>query len=187
MSAMELVRPRLAHLESYRAALERGWSPDNIRRELATREELAEIARDPGAFIERMEDREAKGPPVPQPDGSTVPRLPGFHRWMWDGEFCGTINFRWQPGTSELPAHVLGHIGYTVVGWKQRRGYGTRALALMLAHAREEGLAYVSITCDEDNIASTKVILANGGALVERFTKPAAYGGKPSLRYRIAL
>ena len=34
-------------------------------------------------------DREAKGPPVILPDGRTVPRLPGYSRWMWDGEFCG--------------------------------------------------------------------------------------------------
>ncbi|MGZ5037847.1 MAG: GNAT family N-acetyltransferase [Usitatibacter sp.] len=182
---MELVRPALAHLESYRVALERGFSPDNIRREIATREELAAIAKDPRAFLDRMDDREAKGPPISLPDGSTVPRLPGLRRWMWDGEFCGSINFRWQPGTSALPAHVLGHIGYAVVPWKRRLGYATRALALMLDIARAEGLAYVEITSDEDNVASQKVIAANGGALVERFVKPAAYGGKPSLRYRL--
>lgn len=187
MSAMELVRPAIGHLGSYRAALERGWSPDNIRRELATREELAAIARDAAAFLDRMEDREAKGPPISLPDGSTVARLPGLHRWMWDGEFCGSINFRWQPGTAALPAHVLGHIGYSVVPWKQRLGYATRALALMLDVARREGLPYVEITSDEDNAASQKVIAANGGMLVERFVKPAAYGGKPSVRYRISV
>jgi predicted acetyltransferase len=106
---------------------------------------------------------------------------------MWDGEFCGSIGFRWQPGTSELPVHVLGHIGYSVVPWKQRLGYATRALALMLEEARREGLAHVEITADEDNIASQKIVVANGGVLVERFAKPAVYGGKPSLRFRIPL
>jgi predicted acetyltransferase len=31
------------------------------------------------------------------------------------------------------------------------------------------------------------VILANGGQLVERFKKPAAYGGKEAYRFRIKL
>lgn len=26
--------------------------------------------------------------------------LPGYHLWMWDGEFCGSINLRWHRGTS---------------------------------------------------------------------------------------
>jgi predicted acetyltransferase len=184
---MELVRPELSHLASYRAALERGWSPDNIRKEFATREELAAIAADPAAFVARMTDREAAGGPIRLPDGSTVPRLPGFHLWMWDGEFCGSISFRWQPGTSELPPHVLGHIGYAVVPWKRRRGHATRALALMLEEARREGLEYVELTSDENNAPSRRVIVANGGVEHERFTKPAAFGGKPSLRYRIVL
>jgi predicted acetyltransferase len=131
--------------------------------------------------------RGAHGGPITLADGSQVARLPGFRLWMWDGEFCGSIGFRWQPGTSALPAHVLGHIGYAVVPWKQRLGYGTRALALMLAEARKEGLAYVEITSDTDNVPSQKVIVANGGVEVERFDKPGALGGKPSIRYRIAL
>ena len=121
------------------------------------------------------------------PDGSTVTRLPGYHRWMWDGEFCGMIGFRWQPGTSELPPHVLGHIGFSVVPWKRRRGYASRALEMLLPEAKKEGLDYVELTTDETNIASRRVIEANGGKLVDRFKKAAAYGGAESLRYRIHL
>ena len=72
-------------------------------------------------------------------------RLPGFSHWMWDGEFCGGIGFRWQPGTKVLPPHCLGHIGYAVVPWKKRRGHATRALAAMLPLARAEGLRYVEL------------------------------------------
>jgi len=121
------------------------------------------------------------------PDGSKVPRLPGYSRWMWDGEFCGSIGFRWQPGTTELPPHCLGHVGYSVVPWKRGRGYATRALQLLLPQAGEEGLAYIELTTDSDNIASRRVIEANGGKLIERFRKPAAYGGAESLRFRIFL
>ena len=86
----------------------------------AAREELAKIAEDPAAFVASLDDREAKAGPVTLPDGSKVPRLPGYRRWMWDGEFCGSIGFRWQKGTSALPPYVLGHIGYAVVPWKRR-------------------------------------------------------------------
>jgi predicted acetyltransferase len=183
---MELIRPAAEHLPSYVRALERGWSPDTGRAE-AGREELARIGWDAEPFLAEQEDREAQGPPIVLPDGSTVPRLPGYRRWMWDGEFAGSIGFRWQPGTTELPPTCLGHIGYSVVPWKQRRGYATSALGLLLPEVRREGLPYVVITTDLDNLASQRVIEANGGELVERFTAPSEHGGAKILRYRIAL
>ena len=186
-TGMRLVRPSREYLASYTAALERGWSPDNVRGIEATREELQRIAADADAFLASMDDREAKGSPIALPDGSSVPRLPGWRRWMWDDEFAGSIGFRWQPGTSALPPHCLGHIGYAVVPWKQGRGYATKALALVLPEARAEGLDYVEITTDPDNLASQRVIEANGGTLIERFTKLPQYGSTPGLRYRIAL
>lgn len=184
---MHLVRPSLDTLPGYLAALERGWSPDNVKGAATAREHIERIREDAAAFVDSLEDVEAKGRPVTLPDGSTVPRLPGYARWMWDGEFCGSIGFRWQPGTSALPAHVLGHIGYSVVPWKRGRGYARRALALLLPEVRERGLVYVELTTDPDNVASQRVVLACGGELVERFRKAAAYGGLEGLRYRIDL
>lgn len=184
---MQLVRPETQHLPSYIAALERGWSADNVRGLVAAQEELVSIAKDPSAFLAVMEDREAKGAPVTLPDGSTVARIPGIRRWLWDGEFCGTIGLRWQDGTAELPPHCLGHIGYAVVPWKQRKGYATMALRALLPEARAVGLPYVEITTDPENIASQRVIVANGGQLFERFIKPPQFGSRPGLRYRIAL
>ena len=184
---MQLIRPTLEHLPSYVAALERDWSPNNERGLAATREELHHIAEDPAVFLAALDDREGRAGPVTMPDGSTVPRLPGFSRWMWDGEFAGRIGFRWQHGTVELPPYCLGHIGYSVVPWKQRRGYASAALRLTLDEARAMQLPYVEVTTDPDNLASQKVILAVGGHLHERFTKPPQYGSKPCLRYRIAL
>ncbi|WP_421998813.1 GNAT family N-acetyltransferase [Reyranella sp.] len=184
---MQLVVPTLAHLDAYADALSRGWSPDNVRLEAAAREELALIAADPAAFVARLDDREARGGPITLPDGFQVPRLPGFRRWIWDGAFCGSINFRWQPGTEALPPHCLGHIGYAVVPWKRGRGYATQALALLLPDARREGLAYVELTTDPDNLPSQKVITANGGHLVARFRKDPAYGDQEGLLFRIPL
>lgn len=184
---MQLVRPTEDYLASYVAALQRGWSADTIRGVIAAKEELAKIESDPTAFVASLEDREAKGAPVTLPDGSTVARIPGFRRWMWDGEFAGSIDLRWQKGTTALPTHCLGHIGYAVVPWKQGHGYATCALKLLLIEAATEGLPFVEITTDSDNFASQRVILANGGVFVGHFTKLPQHGGKPSRRYRIAL
>ena len=104
---------------------------------------------------------------------------------MWDGDFCGSIGFRWQPGTSALPAYCWAISATAVVPWKQRRGYATRALALLLPEARKEGLDYVELTTDPDNLPSQKVITANGGALVKRFRKEPAYGQAEALLFRI--
>lgn len=183
---VSLVKPALQYLPSYKAALERNWSPDNVRLLDATREQLVAIAEDPAAFVAGLDDPEARQPPVQLPDGSFVTRLPSFRRWVWDGEMAGSIGLRWQKGTAELPTHVLGHIGYAIVPWKSGRGYATAALGLMLGEARAIGLPYVELTADPDNLPSQKVILNNGGRLVERFAKHAAYGGE-SLRFRIEL
>lgn len=189
---MRLVIPSLDRLDAYADALRRGWSPDNVRLVEAPREELARIAGNPAAFVAWLDDREATGGPIVLPDGSTVPRLPGYRRWIWEdgreGGFCGSIGFRWQPGTEALPAHCLGHIGYAVPEWRRGRGYATRALALLLPEARKEGLRWVDLTTDPDNLASQKVITRNGGVLVKRFFKEPAYGpAVEALLFRIEL
>lgn len=183
---MQLIRPSAETLPSYVAALERGWSPNNERGRVAAQEELRLIEADPHAFLALMDDMAGQGAPVSMPDGSTVPRLPGFRRWMWDGEVAGSIGFRWQTGTTALPPYCLGHIGYAVVPWLQRRGHATAALRQLLDELRPLGLSHVEVTTDPDNIASQKVILAAGGMLHERFTKPPQFHGTPGLRFRIA-
>jgi len=186
-SPLQLIVPDLAHLDGYADALRRGWSPDNVRIDEPPRQELARIEANPATFVASLDDPDAKAGPVTLPDGSVVPRIPGVVRWMWDGEFCGAINARWQPGTPDLPPHVLGHIGYSVVPWKQRLGYATDALGRMLGIVRDTGLPWVEITTQPDNIASQKVILANGGVALGEFVEPEQYGGRLGLKYRIDL
>ncbi len=184
---MRLVWPAREYLSSYVAALERGWSPDNLRGEAAAREELRQIADNADAFLASLVDREARGGPILLADGTAAQRLPGYRRWMWDEEFCGSIGFRWQPGTEALPPHCLGHIGYAVVPWKRGRGYATRALADMLHGARAEQLRHVELTTGVGNLPSQRVIEANGGILVEEFVTSPSLGSRRERRYRIAL
>jgi predicted acetyltransferase len=166
--SVELVAPSLERLPQYAAALESGWSPNNLRD--VSGEQLAAIRANSEKFIADLNPRE--GGTVTLGGGRVVPRLPGPVLWIWDGEYCGSISFRHVPGTEELPAHVSGHIGYAIVPWKRRRGYATRALALLLPIARDHGLKRAQITCDDDNFASCRVIEANGGVLAERQRDP---------------
>lgn len=189
---VKLVVPSPERLPGYVAALERGWSPDNIRGAAAAQEALAQIALDPSPLFAVADDPQALGPQITTPDGSKRDRLPGLQRWIWveeegDAGFAGSINLRWMKGHAPLPPFVLGHAGYAVVPWQRQRGYATQALAQLLVLARGHGLPFMDLTTDADNLPSQKVITANGGVLVEPFTKPAMYGGAASLRFRITL
>ena len=181
-----LVPASIDRLPAFREALTRDWSPDNVRGAEAAAEMLAAVDRDPDGFVAQQEDWEARGDPIRLPDGTTVPRLPGVIRWIWDGAFCGTLGLRWQPGTDDLPPHVLGHVGFAVVPWKRGRGYAAEAVRAILPVAREAGLTHIELTIDPANLPSRRAIKRAGGLLVEEFTKPAAYGGGPALRFRIA-
>ena len=178
---MQLVEPSLDRLPSYVAALETGWSPNNVRN--VSVEQLAAIRESPAAFIAGLS---MQGGTVSLPDGTSVPKLPFIARWIWDGAFCGSISLRWQEGTEALPPHVLGHIGYAVVPWKRGRGYATEALRRILIEARAVGLARVEITTDPDNTASKRVIERNGGRFVETFINER-FGPDPHLRYVVEL
>jgi predicted acetyltransferase len=183
---MKLVKPTLQLLPEYAGALSQGWSPDNVRPEVA-KEQLDAIREDPEAFISKSEDHGAKGGPIVLPDGTCVPRLPGFTRWIWEEGFCGSIGLRWQPGTEELPPHCLGHVGYAVVPWRRGQGLASAALVALLPEVRLIGLRYIELTTSPDNAASRRVIERAGGVLVERFQKAAAYGGGQALRFRITI
>lgn len=140
------------------AALGNGWSPNNTRD--VSHEQIALYRKAPERLLAELTRQDGT---IVIEGGRRVPRLPSRVFWIFDGEFCGVINLRFTPGSEALPPHVSGHIGYAVVPWKRRRGYATAALAMILPVAREVGLARVMVTCDANNEASRKVILANGG------------------------
>ena len=56
-----------------------------------------------------------------------------------------------------------GHIGYCVLAPYRRRGYATEMLRQGLVVARAAGVDRVLITCNQDNVASARVIARCGG------------------------
>ena len=159
MGSVKLVQPTLERLPAYVAALERGWSPDTTH-DVSTRQ-LAAIREDAAAFLDSLNP--TVGGKVTLADGTKVARIPGPVLWIWDGTFCGTVNLRYVPGSEALPPHIQGHVGYAVVPWKQGRGYARQALRLLRPMAAGLGLPRLLVSCDEDNLASRRVIEVNGG------------------------
>jgi predicted acetyltransferase len=173
-----LVPPSLDNIAGYAAALEAGWSPDTLR-DLSL-EHLALYRRDPALLIDELTRRDG----MITIGASTYPCLPSRVFWLDDGEFCGTINVRFVPGSDALPPPVPGHVGYAVVPWKRQRGYATEALRLLLPVAHEIGLKRIQLVCDADNEPSQRVIAANGGVL-DRCYRDAS--GKVKLSFSIDL
>lgn len=184
---MKIVRPDEVYLKSYKEALIQAISSGTAAYLEEAQRDLLEIETDPSSFLAKQDDPKALGGDVKLPDGSLVPRLPGITRWMWDGQACGSINFRWQAGSTELPPHCLGHIGYEVFSWKRNKGYASEALKQILPEAVKLGMPFVELTTNTDNLISQKVIEKNGGVLHEKFVKPASHGGTDGLRFRIFL
>lgn len=56
-----------------------------------------------------------------------------------------------------------GHIGYSVAPSERRKGYASQMLQLSLPKCKELGIQRVLVTCLDDNEASRRTILKNGG------------------------
>ena len=85
----------------------------------------------------------------------------------------GALDFR-----HELNDYLLkygGHFGYGIRISEQHKGYGKLILKLGLKLALEKGYDKIHITCDEDNLFSRKVILANQGVYEDRIFKRDDY------------
>lgn len=78
----------------------------------------------------------------------------------------GMINLRLE--LNEYLSNVGGHVGYSILPTVQGMGFGKQQLALLLPIAMNHGLSRLLLTCHEENIASRKIIEANGGRFIDR-------------------
>lgn len=109
-------------------------------------------------WLEYVEDEES---PKTCPEGM-VPASQYMAVRIFDNKIVGMIDLR-----HHIDHPILGvwggHIGYTVRPSERGKGFGKEMLCLCLKKARRRGLEQVLVTCDRDNLASEKTILANGG------------------------
>jgi predicted acetyltransferase len=97
---------------------------------------------------------------TPRPAG----RVPSTTWWWVDGpDYLGRIALRHK--LTDSLRETGGHIGYDVRPTARRQGHATAMLRAALPHVNRMGIDPVLITCDVDNIASRRVIEANGGVL----------------------
>ena len=95
--------------------------------------------------------------------------------------FLGMLNLRLS-----LNEHLLdygGHIGYGIHPCHRNKGLGKMILKLGLEKAKRHGIFHVLVTCNEENIASRKVIEGCGGQYENKLYKTDGY----ILRYWIHL
>ena len=82
---------------------------------------------------------------------------------------------------------VGGHVGYTVRPSARSLGHATAMLGAVLPLARVRGIDPALLTCGVANVASRRVIEANGGVWVERFRRGTGRRASEELRFRICL
>jgi predicted acetyltransferase len=112
---------------------------------------LMEAAADFAGFVERR--RAVR----------VVWEVPVTELWFVEGrEYIGTVVIRHR--LTPALERAGGHVGYHVVPRHRRRGHATRMLAQAKVACAALGLSEILVTCGEGNVASRRVIEANGGA-----------------------
>lgn len=92
--------------------------------------------------------------------------VPCSHFWLVNAEqaIMGAIRVR-HSLKNDFLAREGGHIGYDIAPSFRGQGYGKAMLKRVLPKAKALGVERALVIADEDNLASRKVIEANGGQL----------------------
>jgi len=99
-----------------------------------------------------------------------------------DGALIGFIDVRHS--LNDFLMQFGGHIGYSVRACERRKGYAKEMFRQALLFCKTLGLKRVLITCNDDNEASRRTILFNGGILENTTTEDS---GQVVERYWIEL
>ncbi|MDJ0711869.1 MAG: GNAT family N-acetyltransferase [Woeseiaceae bacterium] len=101
--------------------------------------------------------------------------VPNTTYWLLeDGEIVGVSSLRHR--MTEKLRRVGGHIGFGVRPGAQGRGVAKELLRQTLYRAKLLGIAEVLVVCLKENVASARVILANGGRIEAEYSTPEYQG-----------
>jgi predicted acetyltransferase len=159
MSEPFLIRPRIDYKESFIAAV-REFQKEGIRPPW----HYDKLDEHFDEYVEALLARESEPLPnfVPQTD-----------YWLIaEGVYAGRIGLRHY--LNKALQRFGGHIGYQIQPSMRHKGYGSLQLKLVLPKAWALGLKRVLITCDDDNIASYKIIENNGGVIIDKINNGRA-------------
>lgn len=123
--------------------------------------------------LEWIADAERKSRKETCPDG-VVPATQFLFIRKSDDRLVGMIQIRHE--LNDFLEKYAGHIGYAIRPSERRKGYAKRMLNDALSYCREIGLDKVLVSCTEDNQASRKTILANGGEYDSTVFEPDKWG-----------
>ena len=91
-----------------------------------------------------------------------------YYLILSDDEVVGNISIRHYL-TKDLE-EFGGHVGYCIKPSSRRKGYAKEALKLLL-NLYKDKYDDILIMCEDDNIASNRTILVNGGILINKIEK----------------
>lgn len=85
------------------------------------------------------------------------------HFAFLDGKIAGRVSIRHK--LNDFLLKIGGHIGYGVLPEFRGQGIATKLLFHAISEAKKLNISPILVTCDENNIASVKVIEKCGGEL----------------------
>ena len=159
---MKLVKPTAEYAEQIREYrqefLDAGDSMDgcgSLRR-----------IEDPYEFIKKCEDYEN---PETLPESLVLATQFMLVRES-DNRLVGMIQVRHY--LNEYLKNYGGHIGYSIRPSERRKGYAKEMLKMVLPFCRNINIENVLITCIDNNVASEKTIITNGGVYESTIYEP---------------
>ncbi len=150
---MELIKPCEKYFTSYTEAINE-YEENNVT-------EYSFFAGNQEYVLKRIADYES---------GANLPShyVKATYLWLIDNdEFIGEVSIR-HTLTDDL-LRFGGNIGYGIRCSYHNKGFGTKILELALNYAKTKlNLKKVLVTCNDINVASSRVIEKNGGKLQDK-------------------
>ena len=118
-------------------------------------------------YLEKMKQREI---------GQGEEDINGINFYQYylieNNEIIGTSSIRTNIECNDFFNKYSGHIGYTIIPSKRKKGYGTFFLHLLLQKCKELGIKEVMLVCKVDNFGSQRVIENNLGSYIDTVLDP---------------